>query len=241
MRAFLAGSLLVVALALAGCGGSSASSSTTNGSGNGEASKPPTQVVADAVKAAESASAVHMSGNITAQGQQIGIDLTIVKGKGTTGSMTLKGQTVNLIVIGTDAYMKAGTGFWTQIASKFVGSSASAIASLVANKWIKFSASDPRFASFTAFTNPNALFESLKTGHGALKNNGETMYKGQSVVSIVDSSKGATFDVAATGAPYPVALVKTGTDGGTIEFGNWNGSVSVSAPSGAIDFSQFGG
>ncbi len=237
MRSFLAAMFLVVALAVAGCGGGSSPSGSTNSSSNGEASKPAQQVLTDAVKAADSASAVHMTGQVSATGQQIGLDLTIVKGKGAMGSLTLKGQKIDLVVIGAHAYMKAGTVFWTQ----FAGSSGSAIAQLVADKWIKFSTSTPQFAGFTAFANSKSLFDSIATNHGAITNKGATTYQGQSVVNLLDTTKNSSLYVAATGTPYPAALVKSGTSGGAITFGDWNSAVTLTAPSGALDFSKLGG
>jgi len=60
-------------------------------------------------------------------------------------------------------------------------------------------------------------------------------------VAIVDTTKGGTLYVAASGTPYPVALVKSGNSAGSIEFSNWNQSVTLTAPKGALDLSQFGG
>jgi len=238
MRKVLAGTLLVLALAVAGCGGSSSPGGTTNASGNGEASKPAQQVLNDAVKAAEAASALHMTGQIPAKGQQIGIDMTIVKGKGAMGSLTLQGQKVDLLVIGSDAYMKAGSAFWAQ----FGGTSGSTIAPLVADKWVKFSTANPQFQGFTAFTDSRSLFESLATGSRTITNKGATTYNGQSVVNIFDTSKNGNLYVAATGTAYPVAVVKSSAGGsGAITFDNWNQSVTLTAPSGAIDFSHLGG
>ena len=48
--------------------------------------------------------------------------------------------------------------------------------------------------------------------------------------------------MAATGKPYPVAIVGgKPSQSGTITFGDWNKSVSLSAPNDAIDIGQFGG
>ncbi len=59
---------------------------------------------------------------------------------------------------------------------------------------------------------------------------------------IRDLSDNSKLYVAATGKPYPVALVggKKGQTG-SIRFSDWNRHVSLSAPSGALDISQFGG
>ena len=75
-----------------------------------------------------------------------------------------------------------------------------------------------------------------------LANDGKTTYKGQQVVAIRDRSDNSKLYVAATGKPYPVAIVGgKGNESGTITFGDWNKQVSLSAPGGAIDISRFGG
>ena len=87
-----------------------------------------------------------------------------------------------------------------------------------------------------------ALFAGISSHHGKVANDGKTTYKGADVVVIRDKSDNSKLYVAATGKPYPVALV-SGLKGqsGAITFDDWNKPVSLSAPSGAIDISQFGG
>ena len=230
MRSVLAGILLAVALVAAGCGGSSSGGGT-----NGEASKSGQQVLKDAVKAAESASSVHLSGQVSAVGQQIGLDMTLVKGKGATGSLTLGGQKVDLVVIGTAGYMKAGGAFWSQ----FGGSNGSAVARLVQNQWVKVPTTDAQFGEITSLTDSKSFFDSLGSISGTATNKGATTYKGQNVVEIDNQGK---LYVANTGTPYPVAAVATGVGaGGTITFDNWNKSVTLTAPAGALDFSNLAG
>jgi len=241
MRNVLAGTLLVVAFAAAGCGsGGSQSANTTSGSGNSEASKSATQVLTDAVTAADSASSMRMNGNVNASGKQIGLDLSVAKGNGAKGSLTLGGNPVQLIVVGPNGYMKAGSTFWSQ----FAGSSGSVISQLLAGRWLKFPVNNAQFGPLVAFSSPKALFDQLKAGaDSSLKNNGATTYKGQSVVALDDGSKNGTLYVSATGTPYPVALVKTGSGGGTITFSGWNDPVSLAAPpaSKVLDFSNLHG
>jgi len=234
MRVFLAGTLLALALAVAGCGGGGSPSSS---GGNGEAAKSAQQVLTDTVKAADAASSFHISGQISAA-QQVGLDLTIVKGKGATGSFTLKGNKVDLVIIGTDAYMKADAAFFTQ----FAGSSGGTIAQLAAGKWLKFSTTDPQFGQLTGIASSKSIFDAITSSHGKLKNKGATTYQGQSVVDIYGGSKNGDFYVAATGTAYPVALAKSGSGAhGSVTFDNWNKSVTLTAPSGAIDISQLMG
>jgi hypothetical protein len=238
MRNVLAGMLVVVAFAVAGCGGGGSSPGTTSSSGNGETSKPATQVLTDAVKAADAASSLRLAGNVSSNGQQTAIDLSVAKGKGATGSVTVKGQKVELVVVGSNGYMKGGTAFWTQ----FAGSNGATIAQLLAGRWLKFPVNNAQFQPIVAFSDPQALFDSLQSGaSSALKNDGATTYKGQSVVALNDGAKNGTLYVSATGTPYPVALVKTGSGGGAIAFSDWNQSVSLTTPTNVLDFSQLTG
>ena len=235
MRAFLAGTLRFGALAVAGCGGGSSPTGGPPVNGNGEAAKSGKQVIADAVKAAKAATSFHMSGQITTTGQQIGLDLTIAKGKGAMGSITLGGQKVDLLIIGSDGYMKASAAFWTQ----FAGSAGGAIAHLVGGKWVKFPTTNAQFGPIAGFANSN-IFDSVASSDGTITNKGATTYKGQGVVKLFNAKNGTAY-VAATGTAYPVAFVGTGTGvGGAITFDSWNNSVTLTAPSGAIDFSKLG-
>ena len=233
MRGSLVGLLLAVVLVAAGCGGGGGSSGTQ---ASGEAGKSAEQVVADAQKAAKAASSVHISGLGTQNRQPIGIDLSLARGKGATGSVSYKGAKIDLIVIGKDAYLRAGPALW-----KKVSGGGAAAAALFANKWLKFPTDNAQFAGFTDLTDPNKFFNKLKQ-HGKLENQGVTTYKSQSVVAIRDTTQGGTLYVAASGTPYPVAVVKSkGSSAGAISFDQWNQPVTLTAPKGALDFSKLAG
>ena len=218
---------------LAGCGGSGGGKTSSS---NGEASKPAAQVLTDATKAATTASSFHVSGHITSSGTHVSLDLTIAKGKGAKGSMTASGASFDLVAIGNTLYIKGSDAFYKQ----FGGAAA---AQLLHGKWVKGSANSGQLAQLGMLTNTQVLFQQVTKNHGKLVNDGETTYAGQKVVGIKKASNGDTIYVAATGTPYPVALVGgTGSNkGNAVTFDRWNQSVSISAPSGAIDISQFTG
>jgi hypothetical protein len=234
MRGFSAGALLVALVFLAGCGGGGGGGGSTQASA--EASKPGKQVVADAVKAADAASSVHMAGQIADSGKQVGIDMTIVRGKGANGSLTLAGDKVDLIVIGDTAYMRAGPTFW----KKYGGPAG--VGQLLSNKWLKFDTTNPQFGGLTNLTKQKTLFKQLSSTNGTVVNHGATTYNGQNVVAVFDSPENGTLYVASSGTPYPVAIVKksTSSTGGKVTFDNWNQSVTLTAPQGALDFSKLG-
>jgi hypothetical protein len=80
------------------------------------------------------------------------------------------------------------------------------------------------------------LGAAVSANHGKLVNDGKTMYKGQAVVALWDKSDHSKLYVAATGKPYPVAIVVVNKgQTGAITFDDWNKSVALSAPTDAID------
>jgi hypothetical protein len=222
--------LLLTAVLIAGCGGHGKSAKS-----NGEASKPPGRVLADARAAVSSASSVHVSGSIVADDTPITLDLDIANGKGAKGSMAPGGLQFDLVQIGDAAYIRGTDAFWQHYAG--VG-----IAQLLHRRWVKVSTSEPRFRILAPLTSISLLFDKVAARHGTLTNEGTTSYEGQQVVEIRDTSHKNRLYVAATGKPYPLAIVVgEKSRSGTVRLGSWNKSVSLTAPKGAIDISQLGG
>ena len=73
------------------------------------------------------------------------------------------------------------------------------------------------FASLTGLTDIAKLIHQGLTSHGRLRNAGATTYKSQKTVAIDDT-----------------------TQHGTLTFDDWNATVTVVAPKGAIDLSKLG-
>jgi hypothetical protein len=228
MRA-LALAFVLTAVLLSGCGSSQKAAPT-----NGEASNSATQVLTDAKSAATQASSAHVTGSIESTGTPITIDLSTARAKGAKGSMSTNGLGFDLVRIGDTLYIRGSDAFLKHFAG-------AAAAQLLHGRWLKASATHGRLRSLAPLTSLATLFGGITTHHGKLVNDGKTTYKGQPVVVVRDTSDNSKLYVAATGKPYPVALVGSKKQPGTITFGDWNKSVSLSAPSGAINISQFGG
>ena len=214
---------LALLVAAAGCGGSKS---------NGEAAKPADQVVLDARTAAIDAKAVHVSGSITDAGRPLTLDLTIVRGGGGKGTMSESGLRFEIVRVVDTAYIRGSDAFLRAFAG-------SAAAQLLHGKWLKGSATSGNLRALAPLTDIVKLFNSALGSHGKLRNKGETEYKGQKVVAVEDTTKGGTLYVAASGTPYPVAIVG-GKGRGAIAFDRWNESASIEAPKGAIDMSALG-
>lgn len=219
--------LLAVAAVLAGCG--------AGAKPNGEASKPALQVVKDAVAAAKTASAVHVSGSIVSGGDRLTIDLHIVAGKGGVGTISEKGLSFQFVRLDDKAYIKGTDAFYR----KFAGA---ATAQLLHDKWLMTDATKGQFAALAELTDVGRLIPQIVDQHEKLANEGEKTVRGKKTVAIADRAKGGTLYVAATGRPYPLEVVKMGgSEPGDVIFDDWNKTVSVTAPKGAIDLSTMSG
>jgi hypothetical protein len=221
---------LLVALGLCACGSSSSSSSSS--SGNGVAAKSPDAILSAATTAIEAASSAHVAGNVANAGTSISLDLSLVSGKGARGTMSENGLSFQLVDLGGSVYINASDAFWR----RFGGNAA---AQVFHGKWLKAPADRGSFASLAGLTNLHQLFNALLTSHGALSKGATTTVDGQPVIGLQDKTKGGTLYVATTGKPYPVEVLKSGTNGGHLVFDHINQSVPLSAPANAIDISQF--
>jgi hypothetical protein len=196
--------VLLFAVLVAGCGG--------GGSGSkGEQSKSADEIVADAQKAAKSAKAVHVSGKIVLRGTPLLLDLHLVRNVGAVGEMGLKGGTVRLVRVGPKVYMNGNDAFWA------VPTSSSQI------------------TPFVRLTDIDQLFGGTISSHDKIEKAGTTTYKGRKVIALKEqASSGGTLYIAASGAPYPVAIVSPNAGSeGSVGFDQWNKTVAISAPKGA--------
>lgn len=217
--------LVLVGAVAAGCGGGTTS--------NGEASKPALQILADAKRAATSASAVHYHGSIVNAGSQLTIDLTVDASRGGTGTMSMQGLSFDLVRIGDKAYIRGSDAFYR----KFAGAAA---AQLLHGRWLEFPANKGQLAVLTQLTDIGKFFALCEGKSGVVKG-GETTVDGQKAIAIRSKKTDGTMYVATTGKPYPVEVVGGKSSPGTITFDGWGKSVTLTAPKGAIDISKLGG
>lgn len=222
----LAASLpVLVVVAIAGCGGGSSSS------GNGVTSKAPAEILAASKAAADSASSVHVAGSLSSGGTPIALNLDLASGHGGRGQISESGLSFELIVVGNTIYIKGSPAFY----SHFGGGAA---AQLFKGKWLKSPISGGELASLAALTNFGRLLDQTLASHGTLVKGATTTVAGQPVVELRDTTRDGSLFVATTGSPYPIEIVKRGSETGHITFTRWNQAVSLSAPAGAIDLSQ---
>ena len=215
----------LIMAALAGCGSSSSS--------GGIASQPPQTILNESLAAANSLKSVHASGTINSGGQHIMLDMTLVGGLGGKGQITLNGLTFQLVGINKYAYMQAPPSVWQKAGAP------AAAAQLLQGKWLRTPATG-QFASIAKLTDIRQLFNQLLTQHGKkLTSGGTSTVAGQKVVA-VNGQNGSLY-VATSGKPYPIRLVKTGSDAGQLDFDRFNQSTTLTAPTNTIDLPQVSG
>jgi hypothetical protein len=111
-------------------------------------------IVAKARKAAGQASAVHVKGDITEDGERLRFDIRLLADRGGAGTLTVRGGSVRITRIGTRVYMKGDSAFWTATAGP-------AAAKLFVGKWLKGSTSEPDMAGLIFLTDIDTLMTQL--------------------------------------------------------------------------------
>lgn len=191
----------------------------------------PDQWLARSLAAATSASTVHVVAKGIPNGSgRMSWNMRLVAGKGGYGSMTLGTQRIDLVRIGRVAYFRAGAGFWRQYGG-------SAVAELLAGRWVKLPASTKGFASFIALTDISQFFTGILSSHAKLADGGEKTILGRHAVGVVDTSGGGTIWVAATGTPFPLELTPPHGSGVAL-FESWNTPEHIPAPLNPIDLAK---
>jgi hypothetical protein len=249
-RAFSTGAVAVVlATSLAACG-SSGTKATTSADTTTSANAPTTatpattptqatttadsgvsgqsadQILAASIAAAKSASAVHVAG---ATGN-VQLDLSLVRGKGASGSIAQGANDFKIISVGQTIFLKGSAAFYRQVGGE-------GAAQLLRDRWLRVPATGGDFASFAELTDMDKLVdEALKPDGKTISKGAVTTVDGQRVVPLMTDRRKGTLYVLASGQPYPLALVQNGGSG-KITFDGWDKPVTLTAPTDAVDVS----
>jgi hypothetical protein len=205
---------------------------TAFAAGNGVANKSANQIAAAASKAMTAATAFTYSGSIKQSGSSATLNISLSSAGDGQGSITLSGQPVKLTKVGDTLYVSSTKAFWT--------SSVNAdFATQVGTGWGSTPTTDPNFGSFAT------LFDSQTIVNGFLSPTNNSFTKGKTstvngkpVIALGSKDKkdktGGTIYVATTGQPYIVKATSSGSDGGSLNFGNYNKAVTPTAPANPI-------
>ena len=225
MRYLLAGWFVLLVVPLAGW------YSSIQASPNGESSKTPAQILADVKAAVAKAKDCHVFGSGTSGGTKLTLDLHLRRGKGGSGRISTGGLGFKIVRIGGKAYFQGDKAFLTHYAG-------SVAAQLFLGKWFEASATKGDFATFTPLTSLVKLTDGILSGHGKLAVGPTTTIHGQPAIALIDTTKGGTLYIAATGPPYPLELVPGKGNTGSITFQSWNKKISLAAPKHSINYAK---
>lgn len=210
---------------VAGCGGGTSSTSASPSSTL--AGRSAEQVLAASKKALAEAKSVRYrvdgKGDAADPKSTLTIDVRIAKGKGATGSMSIGGQEMTILQVGSDSYLSADSPFLTSMGMP---------ASSEKGKWIK---SPPQAGGLIAITDIAKSFDALNTNGATLSLGTPKTVDGRQTVAVVVAPKGdqdgGTLYVAADGPAYPLLIETKGKAQGTLTFTEYDEPVEITAPS----------
>jgi len=199
----------------------------TNGS---EARKPAVQIFADARRAMLGAKNFHVLGSVHETGAQVSLNLSLSPGLG-GGTIQLPGVTMQLVVSGGSVYIKADEKSWL----KLTGSKPTA--ELVADRWIKASASDPDFSSFTELALSKSFMAQITLGTSAVSKFPATANWGGHMAVILTDNVGDRLYVVDGTTPYMLHIQRgPGAASGYITFSDFGSAPMPTIPVKAISF-----
>jgi hypothetical protein len=244
---------------LAGCGSGTSTNTRPLPSPpkpSGEAAKAPATIVADAQKALMDAKSVHLTGSFlgvagatpsgatgAGTGQQT-LDLRLTRDrKGaplatgfvqtvvTSGSKSTTTK-IGITRVGATLYLFGDKAYYQQISSK---------AATAAGKWLSLPATQDK--AIADLTDISALAKGL-SGATSVTSPGMVRLDAGTAI-LLRTGAGATLYVAATGAPYPLRVVRAAATpsaiSGTLDFADYNAAFTVKAPKGAVALAKVRG
>lgn len=103
---------LLCAGALAACGSTGT---------NGVAGKPTGQIISTAKAAVAAADSVHVQGDLGSGPNAIKLDMVLAKGRGASGTVVIGNQTIQLLRVGQDVYVKGDAQFYHSVIANLAG------------------------------------------------------------------------------------------------------------------------
>ncbi|GAA1928924.1 hypothetical protein GCM10009837_63170 [Streptomyces durmitorensis] len=220
--------LVIGVTGLTGCSSEEDPDAGTNGMGKLSAAK----IQSKSRAAADSATAVRLSGTLVSKGHTYKLDMRL-KDEGGTGSVTSKGETFQLLRVGKQLFLKADSAFWTHEDAKGgqkPGKADGAAAAKLDGKYVKVPQEDASYQQLSGFTDKDVLLAGMLTLHGELATGDRGTTSGNPSIEITgDKGAGGTLDVSLKGKPYPLSLERAG-DAGTLRLSDWGRDFPLSEP-----------
>ena len=240
--------IAAVGVIVAGCSSSSSgtgasgvprsgSNSSSTSAGSDIASLPADQIASKAIASLREAKSFRVAGSVVAGTDRADVDLGLTD-TGSAGTVAVSGTEVQVIVIGTDGYLKASDAAWR----KFLAGqpNVEAIVELLRGKWIKGSSSDDRFAGLFSITK-KSLVDDLASEKGPFTKTATRVIAGQKAVGLTATD--STLYVSTKDArPLESEPVSGSTSSGKVTFTDYDAVPEPTPPPAeqTIDSSKLG-
>ncbi|RBY92775.1 hypothetical protein [Blastococcus sp. TF02A-30] len=185
------------------------------------------EVAAMAADALEEAGAVHVTGTMEQDGEEGEIDLQL-QGDDVSGSISLGGVEIGLIVADGEVFMQAPADFWAGF-----GMPEEAAAEFDDAWVIVPSDAAADFADFSLA----GIADELRDPDGDVKEETRSDELDGDPVRIVEQEDGSTLTVADDDPAYPLAMSNE-EEGSELTFSDFGEEQDISAPADAIDLTE---
>lgn len=233
----LSASLVAVALGATACG-----SGSDDDGADAFADQSAEQIREDTIADMKKLKSLRMDGQITTDGEEVGLDLAMDKDGNCAGSVEMTGATAEFISNAEATFLKGDEAFWQETTGG--GPQADAVMKLVGDKWAKL---PPGQGSFESFCDIDSFLEELEDEDDETKDvekAGEEEVDGTEavVLSGKDEDDGTTkIWIASEGEHHILKMSNEGEDSpGEFTFSDFDEPVDADAPSAddVVDLAQ---
>jgi hypothetical protein len=209
----------VIAAGTAACGSSPKSTASSDPLARLTAGKITERALADMNNAAS----LRFAGSGRSSGKTVALALTLVRGYGCKGSISLQGNELRMIYNGKSVWMLPSDAFY-----KMEGVNPAAI-SLVSGKWLKVQKSD--FSGLSGFCSLSGLVHGMTGHYGEMTKGTPTTVDGQRVVTIHQAGQSGAAYISDSAKPELLELhVTKGSTTGTFTFSAFGAPVTITPP-----------
>ena len=202
-----------------------------SGSVSAESAK---QIATKAIGNLTTTSSLAVTGNVTESGQDLGLDVTLVKNQGCAGTVSDAGKgSLQLVALHGKVWIKPSAAFY-----KSVG--ATAFLPEVSGKWLTLTKSS-ELGSFVKLCTVNVVAsDSFDVATSELTKSAGPTINGQPTIKISQAGVGGAMYVSEAATPEVLRITVPGT--GDLEFSDYGTPQKITPPpsAGTIDGSQFG-
>lgn len=239
--AIVAGTAACGGKGAATAGAGTASSASSSASAAASASVDPfdgmtgTQIVNAADATLKTVPTLRLQGTMTDSGQQMRMDLTIVRGVGCTGTVGEGSQgTIAMVVLGKTVWLKMDATFL-----KSMGSNA-ATKTLI-GKYVKTKTSGSSLSSVASFCDLDSFAKSVKKETDSYTKGGLSTVNGVQVIALTDTSDKSVLSVTTAKPHEVVRATGTATEPGLMNM-EYSAGVKITPPPAAevVDGSKYG-